>query len=166
MRQRTASRAERDEHACVGGLVHVVRNADALAPEQQDVVGPEGEIVQGRGALGGEQHYAALALGGLKIGPAGMAHDIGRFSVIHGRAADRLVGKRETARLDDVHGHAHAGPETKGRAKVLRNVRLKKREQHSKRSSHGISRGQGRIAEGGVHTAIHKPSEGLPGASV
>src|SRR5690606_21536591 len=69
-------------------------------------------------------------------------------AVIHGRTADRLVGKRETTRLCDVYVHPHTGAEAKGRAKALRNVRWKKREEPPKRSSHGISRGQGRITEG------------------
>ena len=125
---------EFDEDAGVGGVVNLVRDAEAFAAEQQDVVGPKDEFVQWLRGLSGEQHYASAPLGGLKVAPAGMAHDIGRFAVIHRRTADRLVGKRETTRLYDVHGHPHTGAEAKGRAKVLRNVRLKKRETHSKRT--------------------------------
>src|SRR3954468_16616768 len=95
-----------------------------------------------------------------------MARHLRRIPVIQGRAAYRLVRKRETAGLNDVHADVQAGAETKGRAKVLRNVRLKKRQQHSKRSTHGFGGGKDESTDVGSQGAAPSfPSTWLAPAS-
>ena len=56
---------------------------------------------------------------------------------VKGRAAHAGVGKREAAGLDHVHRATQTGPQPKSGAHVLRNVRLKKGQTHSKRSATG-----------------------------
>ena len=143
--------------------MHLVRDADALSTEQQYVIWAEAEVVQRRRSLRTEQYNSSWPAG-VKFCPSGVARNVGRFAVIHCCAPDSLVREGESTGLNDVHWDPHTGPETKSRPKVLRNVRLKKREQHSKRSSHGMSRGVGRIAEGGLRTAIRNSSEGFVAA--
>ena len=113
-----------------------VRDAGALAAEQQDIVRTVGEPVEGLGRTGGEQHDPARPgpRRGLELRPAGVTDDLPRRSIIEGGSTDRPVGQGKRARLDHVEGGPQAGGQPDGRAKVLRNVRLKKGQTHSNRS--------------------------------
>jgi hypothetical protein len=141
--ERTRALGEGDEQPRVGRVVDFVGDAGALAAEEEDVAGAVGEVLERLGRAGGEEQDATirLALGGEKSAPAGMALDDGQGCVIQGCTPDRAIGKREPAGLDYVDPSPQTGAKTQRRAKVLRNVRLKKGQTHSKRSSHGMNRG-------------------------
>ena len=122
----------------------VVGRAGAFLAEQQGVVGLEDEIGQGRRALGRKQHQTpgrTIRLEGLPIGVAG---HVRQRAVVEGRALHGAVVETEARRLDHMQIDAETGRQSDAGSDVLRNVRLKKGETHSKPDTKrrlGICRG-------------------------
>ena len=120
------SRNHRDDEAGGGAGVHRVRHARRFAPEQQNVVGAEGEAGVGFGRTGRQQQQAAIASLSPRIegGEIDMPGERGEFKVIHAGAAQVPVRQVETGRLDDVHGQTKTGGGAQDRPGVARYVRL------------------------------------------
>src|SRR5579859_4212232 len=70
---------------------------------------------------------------------------MGQGTIVQGRPLHGTVIEGEGAGLDHIQRHVQAGGEPDGRTYVLRNVWLKKRETHSKRTPY---RGTARVVHG------------------
>ena len=73
-----------------------------------------------------------------------MAADVDLIEIIHARAAEILVGDRESGRLDDMRGYAQAGAEAQYGARVLRDVGLVKCQMHKgllRKEWNGVKKG-------------------------
>src|SRR5439155_20036905 len=110
------------------------RPARALGPEQQPVVGAEGEVGVGGGGPGGQQHQPRAMPDGAVGLPAGMTRELGRAEIVHAGATQPSVVEDEAAGLDDVDRDAEAGGEAEQRAGILRDVRLVEDEAHGRAS--------------------------------
>ena len=115
---------------CITGFLSF--DAGSIRLRGDDLTGlGRGEIVQRGSTPGGEQDDPSRCRSPKGI-PAGMSDHLARVAIIHGRPEDRLVRQGKAAGLDDVHRGVQTSPQPDGSAKVLRNVRLKKGQQHSR----------------------------------
>lgn len=80
----------------------------------------------------------------MKIFPTHVPRHVSDGGIIHGSAPDRRVAQGEAAGLDNVQRYPQTGGQSEGCPKVLRNVRLKKGQTHSKAIRHREWLGQER----------------------
>ncbi len=119
-------------------MVHRVGRARAFTAEQKRIARLIGEAVKGLGAPGGEQNQSALGpLGRLnELRPRRMQPNLRLIAVVQGGALEGFVRQRKGAGLYNIEPNRQTCGQSKGRTEVLRNVRLKKGQTHSKRSVH------------------------------
>jgi hypothetical protein len=148
--QRAHPRRHRNQQAGISRGMDLIRDAGALAAEQQSVFRTEGEIGEGPGAARGEQDQPAASASVIaeEFRPRGVPDHLGVSAVVKRRPLERTVGQRKAARLDNFKRGAQTGAQSYGAAKVLRNVWLKKSEAHSKRSSTRRWRGKATRGQG------------------
>lgn len=108
--QRAGAWSEGNRHPKVSRSVNLIRNASRLTAKQERVAGQERRLVQPRAAARGEEDQSRTRRNLLfaKRKPPGMAENSDVFSVVHGCPAQRLVGEREAAGLNQVNCDAKA----------------------------------------------------------
>lgn len=108
--ERAGARDEGNRHPDVSRSVNFIRNAGRFTTKQERVAGLERSLVQPRAAARGEEDQSRTGCNLLfaKRKPAGMTENSDVFSVVHRCAAQRLVGEREAAGLNQVNCDAKA----------------------------------------------------------
>lgn len=105
--------------------MYLIGNARRLAAEQQHIARPVGEAGIGGGATGGEQKKTPpfAPSPSLEGREGGMAHPFHRIHIIHAGTPEGGIANGKAGWLDDVDGHAEAGPRAQARAGILGDVR-------------------------------------------
>ncbi|KAF1853478.1 hypothetical protein Lal_00013840 [Lupinus albus] len=125
--QGAGGRHHRDHQPGVGGVMHLVGHAGALAADQQAVAGGEAEIGVGDRRPRGQQHQPAALRSRAVRGPRAVARPVEMVEIVHSGAAQPAVIQHETAGFDQIQGHPEPGCESHQGSGVLRNVGF---EQH------------------------------------
>lgn len=111
----------------IGGVMHVLRHARALASHDDHIIGLKGEIGMTLGCGCGQQNDAAIRRFA-KFRPGRMANEVQPIEIIHSRAPHTLAIQRKTAGLYQVERYAHTGRKAHHGPCILRNIGLEEDE--------------------------------------
>lgn len=128
--ERAQAGTDRDRDPCIGGFMHMIRDAGGFAAKKDDVACQEGECVMRDRAPGRCEHepMPPCAPPFLEMGERDMAANIGMGEIIEPGAPEVAVARVKPCGFDKIDRHAKAGAEPEQGARILRNVRLVERQ--------------------------------------